>query len=275
MYQARLSLADRLQQLHGVRLGKDNCLSCGTLIDEHSQGFLPERCSNRACNRPFPHPCVHQDCSAWVQPSGGPKIWYGPGAECRECEEKKRRDRRVQPFMALLPAEIIVQFKDVGSGPRIPPVLAALETWFSNPNGAAISCINVVGPHGCDKTAAVCWTVARALWSGALSDATYIREHELLSRYAQYYGTPAEVRARVRDDVEKLKMAPLLVLDGVMPEEGRLSKAQRVEYAALLNSLMEHRRPTLLTSVHAIASTRWLGPEFEAKWTESSKTIRF
>ena len=249
----------QLRSIHGLE-STDTC-PCGELVSMDGYG------SCVSCGKPYRRKCT--SCEGWVVVDK--KVhgrWYEPTSQCGSCESA-RADKARRALLGGVPActrEAALAYRKgcthrvVGDG--------VLNDWIVDDCGRVLGaslCVWLYGPHNVGKSVSAARACTHAVATGMVESFLWTTSRELLEaskmRFIEGGGAYRALLDRARD-------AELVVIDEMWSNaRGSARRLVGVEGATangllalsdIIRSRIDHRMPTLFTSMYPMDSIRQL-----------------
>ena len=243
----------QLRSIHGLE-STDTC-PCGELVSMDGYG------SCVSCGKPYRRKCT--SCEGWVVVDK--KVhgrWYEPTSQCGSCESA-RADKARRALLGGVPALAYRKgctHRAVGDG--------ALNDWIVDDCGRVLGaslCVWLYGPHNVGKSVSAARACTHAVATGMVESFLWTTSRELLEaskmRFIEGGGAYRALLDRARD-------AELVVIDEMWSNaRGSARRLVGVEGATangllalsdIIRSRIDHRMPTLFTSMYPMDSIRQL-----------------
>jgi hypothetical protein len=249
----------QLKSIHGLE-PTDTCV-CGELVSMEGHG----RCVS--CGKPYRRKCT--SCEGWVVVDK--KVngrWYEPPSQCGSCEST-RADKARRALLGGIPActrEAALAYRK-GCEHRADGD-AALRGWLEDDCGRVLGaslCVWLYGPHNVGKSVSVARACTHAVATGMVESFLWTTSRELLEASKMRF---IEGGGAYRALLDRARNAELVVIDEMWNNarksarrlvgvEGATANGMLV-MSDIIRSRIDHRMPTLFTSMYPMDSIRQL-----------------
>ena len=249
----------QLKSIHGLE-PTDTCV-CGELVSMEGHG----RCVS--CGKPYRRKCT--SCEGWVVVDK--KVngrWYEPPSQCGSCEST-RADKARRALLGGIPActrEAALAYRK-GCEHRAngdDALRSGLEDDCGRVLGASL-CVWLYGQHNVGKSVSVARACTHAVATGMVESFLWTTSRELLEASKMRF---IEGGGAYRARLDRARNAELVVIDEMWNNaRGNARRLVGVEGATangllvlsdIIRSRIDHRMPTLFTSMYPMDSIRQL-----------------